>query len=172
MPTDNTVIDYGEDKLKQILTHFKDHLLLDVSRAISSYQDLKLLLRQQRTLTLQQVGPQILTNYSEEHPDFAIFYQLLLVLPVTSVACERGVLLSKQNQDQTTIKTSTRHSNKTDESPTKWPTTIRLHTSNQCDQLLGATRQKKVKVVLDRLLMTYNDYIVLVKEQNMLVILV
>ncbi|CAC5392889.1 unnamed protein product [Mytilus coruscus] len=102
MPTDNSILTYGEDKLPEILTHFKDSLPIDVSRATTNYLDLKLLLRQQKSLTLQQMATQILNNYSDEYPDFALLYELLLVSPVTSVACERG--FSCQNRIKTKLR--------------------------------------------------------------------
>ncbi|CAC5394331.1 unnamed protein product [Mytilus coruscus] len=102
MPTDNSILTYGEDKLPEILTHFKDSLPIDVSRATTNYLDLKLLLRQQKSLTFQQMATQILNNYSDEYPDFALLYELLLVSPVTSVACERG--FSCQNRIKTKLR--------------------------------------------------------------------
>ncbi|CAC5379112.1 unnamed protein product [Mytilus coruscus] len=72
MPTDNSILTYGEDKLPKMLTHFKDSLSIDVNRATTNYLDLKLLLRQQKSLTLQQMGTQILNNYSDEYQGFTI----------------------------------------------------------------------------------------------------
>ena len=102
MPADNSIIDYGEDRLKQLLNHFKDHLPINTNRALTHYIDLKLLLRQQNSLSLQQIGTHILDHYTEEFPDFSILYQLLLISPVTSVSCERG--FSCQNRIKTRLR--------------------------------------------------------------------
>lgn len=102
MPADNSIIDYGEDRLKQLLIHFQGHLTINTNRAFTHYLDLKLLIRQQKTLSLQQIGTHILDHYSEELPDFRILYQLLLIAPVISVASERG--FSCQNRMKTKLR--------------------------------------------------------------------
>ncbi|CAC5416329.1 unnamed protein product [Mytilus coruscus] len=67
-----------------------------------NYLDLKLVLRHQKYLILQQFATHILNNYSDEYPDYALLYELLLVSPVTSLACERA--FSCQNRIKTKLR--------------------------------------------------------------------
>ncbi|XP_053390192.1 zinc finger protein 862-like, partial [Mercenaria mercenaria] len=79
---------YGENELEKLIEVYGESVI-NGNRARDNYLDLKIILKNLNK-NLQEGCVHIIKNYSELYPDFAKLAKILLVSPVTSVACERG----------------------------------------------------------------------------------
>ena len=86
----NGLEDHGEEKLKELVEIYGgDNGIIDGERATSDYYQLKVVLKSMSS-SLPETCSLILKQYKDIFPDFATLETIVLVSPVTSVACERG----------------------------------------------------------------------------------
>jgi hypothetical protein len=79
---------YGEKDLDELIRVYGGSVI-DGDRARDSYLDVKIILKN-LNMNLQEGCVHIIKKYSELYTDFVQLAKILLVSPVTSVACERG----------------------------------------------------------------------------------
>ena len=81
------ITDYGADDLKALIQAFPQ---LDGTRATKNYRQFKFLLNNNRDLNLKGMTMKVLELHKDDFPDFAILSSISLVIPLTSVPCERA----------------------------------------------------------------------------------
>ena len=86
----NGLEEHGEAELKQLVEIYGgDNGLIDSERALEDYFQLKVVLKSLNS-SLTEACSSILNEYKDIFPDFAVLATIVLISPVTSVACERG----------------------------------------------------------------------------------
>jgi hypothetical protein len=81
---------HGQTELKKLCDLYGGESgFIDNDRAVSDYFQVKVILKS-LTMSLADACSYILCNYSDVFPDFVKLASIVLVSPVTSVACERG----------------------------------------------------------------------------------
>ena len=104
VPKNSTIDSHGCDEIKELVEHYGgENGLIDSEQAIEDYFQFKVVLKSLSDKTLTESCVEIVSNYGDMFPDFAVLAKLQLVTPLTSVTCERG--FSTHNK----IKTKTRN---------------------------------------------------------------
>ena len=104
VPKNSTIDSHGCDEIKELVGHYGgENGLIDSEQAIEDYFQFKVVLKSLSDKTLRESCVEIVSNYGDMFPDFAVLAKLQLVTPLTSVTCERG--FSTHNK----IKTKTRN---------------------------------------------------------------
>lgn len=88
---------YGEERLQTIFEAFPQ---LDEATTMEDYRMFKFMLHNNRQDNLEQICRRIITIHADQFPDFAILANINLVIPLTSVPCERA--FSVQNSVMST----------------------------------------------------------------------
>ena len=83
---------YGIDLLDSLAESFPQ---IDRERAMDDYRLFKCYQHLNRSLNLEQMCTKVIQERGEQFPDFAVLAQISLVVPLTSVPCERA--FSQQN---------------------------------------------------------------------------
>ena len=91
------IVTYGDEHLQTLLEAFSQ---LDEETTREDYRMFKFLLHNNRQDNLQQICSRIIKNHAEQFPDFVTLANISLVLPLTSVPCERA--FSVQNSVMST----------------------------------------------------------------------
>ena len=66
---------------------------LDAEQTKADYRLFKFLLNNNRDLGLEEMCTKVIQQHKEQFPDFAIMAEICLVIPLTSVPCERAFSL-------------------------------------------------------------------------------
>jgi hypothetical protein len=89
--------DYGVEELQVILDQFKKTPNeVQETRAKEDFMQFKIFARRSEAQNLETFGQDLILNFKEIYPDFAIFMAYFLCVPLNSAPCERG--FSAQNQ--------------------------------------------------------------------------
>ena len=81
---------HGEDQLKELVEVYGgENGIIDGERATDDYYQLKVVLKSLNS-SLPEACTTIVNKYKDVFPDFATIATIVLISPVTSVACERG----------------------------------------------------------------------------------
>lgn len=88
VPKNSTMNEYGQAELSELGEKYSD--LVDKDRMSDDYYQIKVILKTMPADSSFRAACQhLISKYSDVFPDFVILAKLLLVCPVTSVACER-----------------------------------------------------------------------------------
>jgi hypothetical protein len=99
------ISNYGDKELSTILDFYGVQCnvdgiftpsLINSDRMKRDFVQFKFLMNSKRHLSLSDFLENLVTSYSDEFPDFCTLAHILLVIPLTSVPCERG--FSVQNR--------------------------------------------------------------------------
>ena len=86
----NGLDEHGEEELKQLVEIYGgENGIIDGERTTDDYYQLKVVLKSMNS-SLTEACSVILKQYKDVFPDFATLATVVLISPVTSVACERG----------------------------------------------------------------------------------
>lgn len=102
------IIAYGEQHLEDLLQAFPQ---VDAERAKGDYRQFKFFLNNNRDCNLQAISIKLVKSYHEQFPDFATLASISLVIPLTSVPCERAFSLQNAIMNNTRNRMSLQHLN-------------------------------------------------------------
>ena len=104
---DDEIGSHGEQELETVIKLYgkadeKSPAVIDADQARKDYMHFKYLLNSNRHLTITSMCAELITKYAAEFPDFATLAKIYSIVPITSVACERG--FSSQNRIKTKLR--------------------------------------------------------------------
>ena len=103
----NSLDDHGENELKELINIYGgEGGVIDGERAQADFYQVKVVIKS-LNCTLTEACTTLLQEYRDIFPDFAVLAAIVLVSPVTSVACERG--FSVQNKIKTKGRSRLKH---------------------------------------------------------------
>ncbi|XP_070542020.1 uncharacterized protein C17orf113-like [Ptychodera flava] len=91
---------YADKEFEKIVTHFSS--MVDKDRATDCFIEYKYLLHCHRSLSFQQFCRLLLCQHQDDFPDFCKLASIALVIPLSSVPCERA--FSCQNRIKTKLR--------------------------------------------------------------------
>lgn len=103
--TRDDILLHGCDQLNQLIHHYGSEQIVNGTlhpplivgnRARNDFLQFKFLVNSKKHLSLADFVQLVLNDYAEEFPDFHVLANVLSVIPLTSVPCERG--FSMQNR--------------------------------------------------------------------------
>lgn len=107
VPKNSTLNEYGQAELSELGDIYCD--FVDKDRMSDDYYQLKVVLKTMPAdSSLRAACQHLISKYSDVFPDFVTLSKLLLVCPVTSVACERA--FSSRNRIKTKGRGKLKHS--------------------------------------------------------------
>ncbi|XP_053377704.1 zinc finger protein 862-like [Mercenaria mercenaria] len=96
---------YGVTEFKDLVEHYASHITGSPDLCLSEYQQYKrLVCGSYRDKTLVEIMCEMLNKYSEMLPNVLMILKCCVVLPMSSVQCERG--FSTQNRIKSKLRTS------------------------------------------------------------------
>ncbi|CAC5377495.1 unnamed protein product [Mytilus coruscus] len=96
---------YGVDEISSLYDHFEKTLDVTKHKVISDYKQYKgIIMGAYTDLSLKQVGSIFTSKYVDIVPTIVVLLKIAIVIPVSSVPCERG--FSTQNRIVTSYRTS------------------------------------------------------------------
>lgn len=105
----NEIMEYGHQHLETLCEAFPQ---VDTNRAKEDYRLFKFMLHNNRGDSLQQMCTRIIKDHSEQFPDFALLANASLVIPLTSVPCERAFSTQNSVLNKSRSRMSNTHLNK------------------------------------------------------------
>ena len=103
--TRDDILLHGCDQLNQLIHQYGSEQIVNCTlhpplivgnRARNDFLQFKFLVNSKKHLSLADFVQLVLNDYAEEFPDFHVLANVLSVIPLTSVSCERG--FSMQNR--------------------------------------------------------------------------
>ena len=103
--TRDDILLHGCDQLNQLIHHYGSEQIVNGTlhpplivgnRARNDFLQFKFLVNSKKHLSLADFVQLVLNDYAEEFPDFYVLANVLSVIPLASVPCERG--FSMQNR--------------------------------------------------------------------------
>jgi len=100
---------FGEEEINVLSDHLRKLLEkndFNQEEALSEWLDLKVLVKNNYVnLRKQAVWQVMLTDFTERFCNILMLIEILLVLPMSTACCERGVQLYEPNQNPIQVKT-------------------------------------------------------------------
>ena len=93
-----SILDHGHDSLGNIIDIYGGNTI-NVEQSRNSFLQFKFLLNVNRQLNLQEMCIKLLSEYTEEFPNFSKLAAIVSTVPLTSVPCERGFSLQNMHVD-------------------------------------------------------------------------
>ena len=90
---------YGVNELESVLKFFAKEEIIDSDRALQDFLQFKQFVRRQEGVSQKALLHDLITSYQDVFPDFVVFGNYFLSIPLNSAACERG--FSAQNRTKT-----------------------------------------------------------------------
>lgn len=88
----NDISNYGNDSLKRVIDYFtsQPNTLIDSQQTRRNFSPFKFFINVNRELDLQALYLKLMSEYTENFPNFCTLAAILMTVPLTSVPCERG----------------------------------------------------------------------------------
>ncbi|XP_060589612.1 zinc finger protein 862-like [Ruditapes philippinarum] len=103
--TAESVAKYGVNEFKDLVDHYAPHVTGSIDLCLSEYQQFKrLVCGSYRNMSLIEIVCEMQKKYSEMIPNVLTILKCCVVLPMSSVQCERG--FSTQNRIKSKLRTS------------------------------------------------------------------
>lgn len=128
----NDILEYGQQHLQTVLEAFPT---LDDQRTQNDFLHFKFLLNNNRDKSLQAMCTALINNHKEQFPDFAELASISLVIPLTSVPCERAFSIQNAVMNTKRNRMGTAHLN----NKMLVMSEIRQYPSDFSDLVCGAT---------------------------------